>query len=105
MEEAVEEELDSKVDIIENPIVEKDEIQFKAIPVAVRAPIKHTSNILYQNNLIITMNWINLDNPLISPVKRKFSVILVNLFNLFIIIYFKTLLQIYAVAKHCSKRK
>ena len=45
-----------KCDKVENPIVEKDEIQFKAIPVAVRAPIKHTSNILYPNNLIITMN-------------------------------------------------
>ena len=47
--EVVEEELDSTVDIKENPIVEKDEFQFKAIPVAVRAPIKlprHASNIL-----------------------------------------------------------
>ena len=54
VEEVVEEELDSKVDIIENPIIEKDEFQFKAIPVAVRAPIKlprHASNILSSSHL------------------------------------------------------
>ena len=47
--DVVEEELDPKTDIVENPIVEKDEFQFKAMPVAVRAPIKlprHASNIL-----------------------------------------------------------
>ena len=50
----------------------------------------------------IQTNRANTRGP-IGP--KKISIILVILFNLFIIIYFKTLLQIYAVAKHRSKQK